>query len=199
MSNKFLHNERELLVQVAGGNEQAFRLVCEHYSPLLYTTIFRFTNEQWVADEVVQDILLKLWLKKEGLTEIDNFKGWLYTVASNLTVNVLKKIRQEKNNVDHWLHIASYDNTSVDAFSKENEVYWEILKAAIDRLPPKQRDTFRLIKEQNMKRGDAAKILQVSPETVKWNLEQALRSIRAYCVSRIDNMSVLIVFLLIGK
>jgi len=199
LSNKFLHNERELLLQVAGGNEQAFRLVCEYYSPLLYTTIFRFTNEQWVADEVVQDILLKLWLKKEGLTEIDNFKGWLYTVASNLTVNVLKKIRQEKNNVDHWLHIASYDNASVDAFSKENEVYWEILKAAIDRLPPKQRDTFRLIKEQNMKRGDAAKILQVSPETVKWNLEQALRSIRAYCMSRIDNMSVLIVFLLIGK
>jgi RNA polymerase sigma-70 factor (ECF subfamily) len=199
LNNSYLHNEREILLRVAGGDEVAFREVCEYYSPLLYTTIFRFTNEQWIADEVVQDTLLKLWLKKADLSEIDNFKGWLYTVASNLTVNALKKIRKEKNDIDHWLHIATQDNTLVDAFSRENEAYWELLTEAIDRLPPKQRDTFRLIKEQKMKRNDAARILQVSPETVKWNLEQALRSIRAYCMARIDNIAILIVIFLLYK
>ena len=67
----------------------------------------------------------------------------------------------------------------------ENKDYDAILARAIARLPEKQRLAYQLIKQQGLSRKEAATELGVSPETIKYNLEQSLRSIRAYCLSQV--------------
>lgn len=198
MNNRELPGQTALLARISSGDEEAFRQVCVHYRPLLYTIIIRLTNKKWMAEEVVQDVFLKIWLKKAELPEIENFGGWIYRIASNLTLNALKKHIREKQKIDHWLEFAPVGVEITEPQSDQKDTHWEILFEAVDRLPPKQRDTFRLIKEQSMKREEAAKVLKVSPETVKWNLDQALRSIRAYCMTRMDSKSLFIVLLLIS-
>ncbi|HSC38527.1 MAG TPA: sigma factor-like helix-turn-helix DNA-binding protein, partial [Chitinophagaceae bacterium] len=77
--------------------------------------------------------------------------------------------------------------------------YESILRAAVGHLPEKQRQTYRLIKQQGLKREEAARELAVSPETVKYNLEQAMRSIRAYCLAQLDGHPGLLLFILLVR
>ncbi|UYQ90965.1 sigma-70 family RNA polymerase sigma factor [Chitinophaga horti] len=185
MNNQDLNKEKALLQQLATGDEYAFRSICETYTPLLYTTIFRFTSEKWIAEEIIQDTFLKVWTKRQELAEMANFKGWLYTVASNMTLNALKKMRREQQELDRWLTFNAADIAKNDLTPQEKESYLQLLAAAVERLPPRQRETYRLIKEQHLKRNEAARIMGVSPETVKWNLEEAVRNIRTYCLSKL--------------
>lgn len=77
-------------------------------------------------------------------------------------------------------------------YHMQEKEFKNILDQAIVRLPEKQQATYRLIKEQNLKRDQAAAELNVSPETVKWNLDQAMRSIRAYCLAHLKDLPLIL-------
>jgi RNA polymerase sigma-70 factor (ECF subfamily) len=74
-----------------------------------------------------------------------------------------------------------------------NNEYTRILQAAIDRLPEQQRQVYNLIKKEGLKREEAAAALQLSPETVKSHLAQAMRSVRVYCLSHLEISIALII------
>lgn len=178
----------ELLHEVSAGDEQAFKSLFDRYRPNIYTTALRFTNNEWMAEDIVQDTFVKVWLHKQLLPTLENFEGWLYTLAKNITLNVLKKKESYK---------AYYQEQTKDALLRyfpeadylvQDKEFQAMLQQAIDRLPPKQQQTYRLIKEEYRKRDEVASLLQVSPETVKWNLEQAMKSIRAYCLANMKDI-----------
>lgn len=96
-----LHNEQNLLDQIAAGNEHAFETIYNHYRPVIFTKALRLTDEDWTAEEIVQDTFLQVWLKRSELRRLDNFSGWLYTIAVNLTYNSLvKKARERKRKIE---------------------------------------------------------------------------------------------------
>ncbi len=172
----------ELLQKVSVGDEQAFKSLFNTYRPNIYTTALRFTNNEAMAEDIVQDTFVKLWINKAVLPTLDNFEGWLYTLAKNITLNVLKKKENYK---------AYYQEQTKDALLRcfpaadylvQDKEFQAMLQNAIARLPPKQQQTYKLAKEEYLKREEIALLLKVSPETVKWNLDQAMKSIRAYCL-----------------
>lgn len=178
----------ELLQQVSAGDEQAFKSLFDCFRPNIYTTALRFTNNEWMAEDIVQDTFVKVWLNKEVLPTLDNFEGWLYILAKNITLNVLKKRDNYK---------AYYQEEAKDALLRyfpeadylvQDKEFQHMLQQAIQRLPPKQQQTYKLIKEEYQKRDEVASLLNVSPETVKWNLDQAMKSIRAYCLANMKDI-----------
>jgi len=192
-------DEPFLLEKVAEGDEQSFRLLFDKYRPNIYTTSLRITGDEWAAEEIVQDTFLKVWLSRETLPDIDNFGGWLYTVAKNLTYNSVKQAQNEKrkllNAAEKAINVY-YKQT--DHLTEEKE-FEHILNQAIERLPQKQRLTYQLIKQQEMKRGEVALALNVSAETVKWNLDQAMRSIRAFCMAHLKDAPLIVTLYLSAK
>lgn len=184
---------RELLAEVGKGDEAAFTTLFDLYRPNIYTTALRITNDEWAAEEILQDTFVKVWINRAELRAVDNFDAWLYTVARNITYNAIKRTRKEK---EHFNELAKDSITlfypEADYKVQESE-FKHILDQAIKRLPAKQQATYRLIKEQNLKREQAASELQVSPETVKWNLDQAMRSIRAYCVAHMKDLPLIFI------
>ncbi|MCA5006247.1 RNA polymerase sigma factor [Sphingobacterium bovistauri] len=178
----------ELLHRVSLGDEIAFRKLFDAFHPNVYTTVFRITNDEYIAEDVVQDTFLKVWMNRVDLDEIENFEGWLYTIARNITFNILKKGKNYKQYLaeegeSSLLRI--YSNTDYDVQDKD---FQNLLQKAIHRLPPKQQQTYKLLKEQYLKRKEVAQILNVSPETVKYNIDQAMKSIRAYCLAHMKDM-----------
>lgn len=174
-----------LLQEVASGNEAAFGQLFDHYRSNIYTTVLRMTGNEQIAEEILQDCFLKVWTKREQLPSLNNFGGWLFTIAANMTYNAIKSLKREMINSRKFLL-----NIYNDHFEQADDVllkkeFNSLLLTAIDRLPEKQRQTYKLIKEQGLPRNEAAKILNVSPETVKWNLDQAMRSIRAFFIQHL--------------
>ena len=191
-----LTNEQELLNLVATGDVNAFAQLFDHYRPVVYTNSLRIAGEEMLAEEIVQDTFLKVWLNRSSLPEITNFPGWLYRIAANLTLNALKKEQLHKRTIQEWLKEV-HEGNEYPGITADESRFRELLNTAVARLPTRQKETYELIKQQGYKREEAAALLHIAPETVKYHLDQALKSIRAYCMAQANGDVLAIVCCLI--
>ena len=194
MSLEPLYTEQELLRLVAEGDRNAFTQIYNNYRNKIYSIAFELTESTTVAEEIVQDTFLKIWVKRESLPEIEHFRAWLFTITRNYVFTALKRIaRKESIEVSAIQDVPLYDHDTEDRVL--NNEYTRILQAAIDRLPEQQKQVYNLIKKEGLKREEAAAALHLSPETVKTHLAQAMRSIRTYCLARLDISIALIILI----
>jgi RNA polymerase sigma-70 factor (ECF subfamily) len=192
MNIKAPYEEREWICQTAAGSEDSFSRLFDFYRPNIYTTALRIIGDYTLAEEIVQDTFLKVWLKRETLPEIQNFVSWLYTVAQNYTFSALRKLKRERGHSGLLQMDPVIGSTTLNIIDEKEHA--RVLHQAIRRLPDKQRLTYHLMKEKGLRREEVAEILHVSPETVKTNLEMAIKRVRAFCLAHLD-LSIL--FLLI--
>lgn len=173
-----LHNERTLLDQVAQGDEKAFRAVFDHYRDAIYSFALKVTRRETMAEEIVQDVFIKIWINRGGLPGVRHFGNFLYIIARNHTFNSLRKLAKEKITGEFP------DQLAEAGVSAETTVlqydYEKLLQQAIAQLPPQQKLVYTLSRQHGLTREEIAAQLQLSPGTVKAHLAQALRSIRLY-------------------
>lgn len=194
MSFQPLYTEQELLRLVAEGDRNAFTQIYNNYRNKIYSIAYELTESTTVAEEVVQDTFLKIWVKRESLLEVEHFRAYLFTITRNYVFTALKRIaRKESIEVSAIQDVPLYDHDTEDRVL--NNEYTRILQAAIDRLPEQQKQVYNLIKKEGLKREEAAAALHLSPETVKTHLAQAMRSIRTYCLARLDISIALIILI----
>jgi RNA polymerase sigma-70 factor (family 1) len=188
------YNEIDLLKLVAEGDRNAFTQIYNNYRNKIYSIAYELTESTGVSEEIVQDVFLKIWVKRETLDEVEHFRAYLFTITRNYVFAALKRIaRRERLEVSALEGAPLYHHDTEDQV--QNNEYTRILQAAIDRLPEQQRQVYNLIKKEGLKREEAAAALQLSPETVKTHLAQAMRSIRTYCLTRLDVTIALIILM----
>ncbi|RZS75019.1 RNA polymerase sigma factor [Pseudobacter ginsenosidimutans] len=185
--------EQQLLLQISRRDELAFAELVKRYRENIYTTALRLVHRRVLAEEVLQDVFLKVWLNAAGLPELDNFPAWLNRVARNTIYTAFRQSLKENvvelnEEVEEAAHFLEEDRI----LDKE---YSALLHEAVNSLPPRQQQTWRLIREEGKKRAEVAAELNISPETVKFHLEAAVKNVRAYCLSRLPAA---IAMLLIG-
>lgn len=177
---------RGLLQAVAEGDERAFSEVFHHFRNKVYAIAYKVTDSEALAEEVLLDVFLKVWLKREQLPQIEHFTAWLFTITRNHLFNLLKQTAMRMQaaplNGQEDYSFPCSDNPAAILQEKE---YRKVLRQAVDRLPPQQKKVYRLIKEHGLKREEAAMELNLSPETVKRHLSDAMQFIRVYCVSHL--------------
>lgn len=184
------YNERELLLSLAQGEDHAFAGVFHHYRHRIYAIAFRLLGSASQAEDVVQDIFLKMWIKRGELHEISHFKAYLFTVTRNHIFTSLKLMARQQ------LAASELSATVVDEIKDAaiiHKEYEQILQRAIAQLSPQQELIYKLSKEEGLKRNEIADRLQLSPETIKVHLANAMRSIRAFCMARMDLNTFLVI------
>src|ERR1700753_2010922 len=90
-----LPNENDLLARVAEGEEKAFALIFHHYRRKIYSYAYHLSGSSAQADELVQDVFLKVWLHREKIPHILRFDNWLFTIARNQIFDMLKGMAKE--------------------------------------------------------------------------------------------------------
>lgn len=189
--------EQLILKLISEGDEHAFSQLLKEYSPLCYEISMKVLRDEWKAEDVVQEVFLKIWLRRTSLPQIDNFGGWLRTITANRLYNYLRKSRTDNQHINKWWAEFSLPAHNAEQPSVEESYYEDLIEQALNWLTPRQKEVFTLIKRQGYSREEAAQILAIGPESVKSHLDQAMRSIRAYCHGRLDNSSLLVIFSLL--
>lgn len=188
------YNEQELIQLITQGDEQAFTKLFDHYRNKIYGVALKLTHSTTVAEEITEDVFLKIWLRRGVLNEIENFSAYLFTIARNETYKILKQIAKNYKIVllaeNH--EAISHENSEDSLIAKE---YNSLLQKAIDKLPHQQKQVFQLIKQEQLKRNEVAEILHIQPETVKFHLAQAMKNIRAFCMLHLNLFIGLIIYL----
>ncbi|MDR6570610.1 MULTISPECIES: RNA polymerase sigma factor [Chitinophaga] len=179
----YLPDEAGLLGRIANGDTAAFAMVFAHYRKQLYTTIYHLTGSRELAEDVLQEVFMKVWLHRERLPVITHFGGWIYRVTEHAGFKVIRELRRTVSDPQSQAETDKKDPLDL-YIEKELDT---LLDEAVARLPDKQQQTYKLIKQEGLKRNEVADQLLVSPETVKWNLDQAMRSIRRFCLAKLSH------------
>lgn len=172
-----LPSEKDLLLKVANGDEKCFRQLFFKYHQLLGTHIYRLTNSLDIAEEIVQDVFLKLWTSREALSEVHNFKAYLFVVSKNHTLNCMRKRSKERMYIRKSEENFARDYSDSEA---ESDIYRSLLDEAINRLPAQQQKVYLLSRHERLRYAEVASRLDISRETVKKYLQIATASIIEY-------------------
>ncbi len=184
MNQTCLNNEKDLLRRVAEGDETAFRSLYDHYRKKIYALGLFLTRSESSAEELVQDVFLKIWEKREYLREIDYFNAWLRTVARNTAINYLRTKAMEKLELRR-LPVSENDNRFTENAAADRE-YSALLQTAVGQLPLQQRKVYVLHRQQGLCHEAVAEKLDISVLTSKKYMKLALRSIRNFLERRMD-------------
>lgn len=174
--------DKNLLLQVAEGDEHAFRLLFAAHHQQLGVHIHRITNSAELAEEVVQDVFLKIWLARETLANVDDFKAYLFVISKNHALNCLKKLAKERVQQKKL----EEDSLGLVMANQEDNLYYNLLDEAIDHLPSQQQKVYLLSRHSRLKYHEIADQLKLSRETVKKYLQIATTSITDYVRSHLD-------------
>ena len=183
----------EEMLKIANGDEQAFARLFHRYRDKIYSVAFKLTDSSAMAGEVVQEVFLKVWMRRDTLAGVSNPEGYLFIMARNCVFSSLKKIARRQAIESDWQSLANeFENSTDDQIETDENA--ELLRQAIDALPVQQKQVYILSHEEEMTRNEIAELLQISPETVKTHLSRAMKSVRTFCSSR---LGITIYFLLI--
>lgn len=163
-----------LLKRVAVGDKKAYKLLYNYYSPNLIRYILTFVkNSKEDAEEIVQDLFLKIWIKKETLININSFEAYLFRMAKNELIN--RHVRQTKLN--EIVQLKSVNDLTETESVHEKVVYDEYLEAAqlaIEQLSPQRRKIFEMRTQMDMPIEDIAVELNITKSAVKKQLYEAI-------------------------
>ena len=181
-----------MLKKIREGDEEAFSALFNLFKDDVYHLSMSLTRSAEIAEDIVQDIFLKLWLQRADLPVIDNFNAYMATVTRNTIINLFRannRLRKREYFFQEYIGTAATGSDFADKIQEKQ--YNEILEKILLVLPTQQAKVFRCIKQQEMSRNDTAMVLGLSPETVKKHLERALKNIRALLIAHFNDQLLL--------
>ncbi len=176
MATRKLFDEREILGELADGSESAFVQVFDEYSPRVYSVALKFLDSKELAEEVVQDIFMDIWLRREKMTEVLSFGAYLHGMVRKQVYDAYRQ-KSTFTEIVKELSLRTQSENAIERMMQENE-YENLLQKALERLPDRQREIFRLAREEGLSHEEIARRLNLSRLSVKSHMKRILRYLR---------------------
>lgn len=166
---------KDLYAIINGSQIQAFTKFYSFFFQKLLLTSDKYVKDIFVAEEIVQNVFLKIWEAPENLEEIRSIKSYLYKSVINASIN---HISRQKNIEQHHQKIAAdFKEEYVLELDEENELII-LLHHEIDKLPPQCQKIFKLNRFEHLKYKEIAVLLNISEKTVENHIGTALKTLR---------------------
>jgi RNA polymerase sigma-70 factor (family 1) len=171
--------EKELLLLLKQGDEQAFESIYRLYSLRILQKLIRLLKDEEIAKELLQDIFLKIWEKREFLNPDRSFSAYLFRITENQVTDLFRRAAFEKKLMAHLIRVSTelYNHTEEFINFKEGNA---ILQQAIDTLPPQRKKIFTLCKIEGKSYEEAGKLLGISSGTVNDHMVKAARTVKKH-------------------
>jgi len=169
----------QILAAVAAGDQLAFKKLVDLYSDPLGRFIAAITKDHGLAEEIVQDVFLKIWQNRQTLPEIKNFHGWLFVIAKHQALNALRNALVIHYDLQTPLFQLTDSNDSIEQL-QEKERRLSLLEAAVQSLPSQQKTAYLLSRRAGKSYKQIAQEMELSPQTVKKYLQLATGHIIKY-------------------
>jgi len=148
------------------------------YKDKLYRFAKSMVGNSFDAEDVIQEVLVRIWKKKDQFVEIDNKEAWCMTVTRNLSID---KIRSRKNkgtsNIDDYYHIS--DTNASPAVALEQKDALSRVMQMLNELPENQRSVMHLRDVEGYTYKEISEMTDLSVDQVKVNLHRARKTLRS--------------------
>ncbi len=179
-------DEKDYIVQIIKGNEEAFQKLYELYSSKVYNTIISYTKNEEDAEEVLQDVFVTIYNSASTFRLESSVSTWIYRIAVNKSLDFLRK----KNSTKRFgIFTSLYKKDSGEIIHEsvdfihpgiklENKEDSQLLFKAMDSLPENQKTAFILTQIEGLSQQDAADIMKVSRKAVESLLQRSKANLK---------------------
>tara|TARA_B100000809_G_scaffold138551_1_gene136158 strand:- start:22786 stop:23340 length:555 start_codon:yes stop_codon:yes gene_type:complete len=168
-----LDSTKKLISELKKGNSQAYKIFFETFYNRLYAYAFKYVQDHFAAEEIVENTMFILWEKRKKLGNIENIKSYLYTIVRNAALDYIKH-KNKKTPFNIEAHDISFELNSEIV---EEEVH-ALLIDALNSLPDKCRKVFELSCLEGLKYKEIAEDMQISLNTVKSQRARAIQLLK---------------------
>ena len=169
--------ESRLISLLNEDSEYAFQLIYDKHRNRIYQTAIKFLKSPIIAQDVVQDVFMKLWFERHKIEPSKPVEAWLYTVAKNNILNKLRKIANDWKAIDLLSHTILQSENNTHQKLTEGE-FKQKLQSAVSKLPEQQKVVFILSRFEKLTYIQIGEKMGISPLTVKTHLSRALFAIK---------------------
>lgn len=185
--------EIAILQDIAAGSSKAFRTLYSQWEPTLSSFIFQVTRSKIITAEIVQDVFLKIWMTRESLVEVKDFKAYLFVISKNRAINSLKKSLAELEKMKKYASEVPFNEQPED--DDNDQLPFTLIDEAIDQLSPRQKEIFLLHRHERYSYREISEQLGIGKESVKTHLSLAVKSIKQHIENKIALIILLIEFI----
>lgn len=184
------------MLEFQKGNKASFETLMRTYFPRLLNFIYRFVGNQELAEDLTQEVFIKVYHCAAQYTPQAKFQTWIYTIAKNISLNELRKhkhhfvsIDETFETEDNTLHRQLEDKNNVNAAQGMiNEEKIAMIKKAIESLPESQRMAVILRRYDNFSYEEIAQTMNTSVKAVKSLLSRAKENLKDKLIDIIDSV-----------
>lgn len=189
------NTETVFLEQLIAGDAAGFNGIYNLYHQTIFNFVIKFVNSEPLAEDLTQEIFVKIWESRHRLREVKSFKAYLFVTARNHALNKLKAIFKSEiaigEVIDNFIPLRSV--TEEEILNKE---YSFFLKSTLETLPDRTRSIFKLCREQGKSYEEVAADLQISRNAVKNHMVNAMKVLGASVKKELGISFNLLLFLL---
>lgn len=177
------HNEPALLPLIAEGDTNAFARLYHLYSGQVYNTVMVYVKDAPEAEEIVQQVFVKLWERRASLTAVTHFPDYFFILVRNTVFNYFNGLSRQARLVRNLKMQTSEHTVETADYPILQKQYEHLVERAIRQLPDRQKQVYRMADGEALSYDDIARRMQISRFTAKKHMELARKAIREY-VSR---------------
>jgi RNA polymerase sigma-70 factor (ECF subfamily) len=169
-------SEEEWILALKEGNLKAFNELFDRYGKRLYHFSLGYLKSVADAEEIVQEVFMKIWVNRLELSALKSLESYLFTIARNAILNTIRKSKSEQTYLN-YVKINPGKNVLLDEelnFNELEKAYHE----AIEQLSPRKKEIFLLSRKQSLSNAEIAEKMTISVKTVENQMTLAISEIR---------------------
>lgn len=186
-----LNDNKYLAQQLKEGKEVAYDFLMDNYYKSLCGYAYSLTNDIYLSEDIVQNVLLRIWNKRDKINPDLSIKSYLYKSVYNEFIDTNRK--EKKVTLLEKCHIESLTEIIEDD-SKEIEKFIKILNKEIDKLPKKCRKVFLMNKKEGLTYVEISEFLNISSKTVEGHMTRAMKHLSNKLKGGFDEIILYIAF-----
>lgn len=163
-----------LVVRARNGDAEAFAELVEHHYDVIYRTAWRWCGHRDDAEDITQEVCVKLGQAIAGFDGRSAFSSWAYRITLNAVRDWQRAGRRRGRNANAYAEIAPKDQQADQEAAATSSQLWD----AVRRLPEKQRDAVLLVYAEELSHAEAAEIMGIREATVSFHVHEARKTLR---------------------
>lgn len=187
--------EKQLLEQIAGGDQAAFKLVFDTYKAKVYTFVLNFIHSPVDAEEIVQETFVSLWQQRSTLLSVEHPRNYIYTLVRNKTMRYIDNaIRDEKALKLIWANMQTEVNFTQEAVEFQESM--RQINYALSMLPEQKQKIFKMCRNEGLSHAEIAVRTGLSKSRVKNIMVEVLKYLKVFMAdSAVKIISTLLIFI----
>jgi RNA polymerase sigma-70 factor, ECF subfamily len=175
-------DEQSWVLQSRQGDHAAFEHLVRAYQPMVHALAYRMTGSSDAAEDLAQEAFVQAFHQIASFRNQSRFSTWLCRIAINISLNWRQREGRRSDVHRVWASQVSISAPPAQSASVQDEL-GQLVREALDRLPPKQRAAIVLTVYEELNHGEAARVLNCSEATVSWRVFAARRKLRRWLKS----------------